>query len=136
MSPLLSATNPCGPELGTGSGYSLMWPVAGSSRPSLLAFCPVYQREPSGATAGSWGRDCGVGRAYSLIVTLSGLTAAKAKATISNAGRADTLRMTLTSTDYYHARRGVGHEGEFIEARGSEVQSAAAESGGVVAAIG
>ena len=46
---------------------SLNTPVFGSSRPSLLAPCPVYQSEPSGASAGSCGRDLAVGTSYSFI---------------------------------------------------------------------
>src|SRR4029077_7665690 len=65
----LSATRPCGPELGVFSGYSLNSPVFGSSRPSLFTPWPVYQSEPSGASAGSCGRDRGVGTSYSLICT-------------------------------------------------------------------
>src|SRR5882724_7182923 len=71
MLPFLSATSPCGPELGVFKGYSLNSPVFGSSRPSLFAPCPVYQSEPSGASAGSCGRDFGVGTSYSLICTFS-----------------------------------------------------------------
>src|SRR5437763_3395768 len=69
MLPSLSATRPCGPELGVFSGYSLNTPVFGSSRPSLFALWPVYQRDPSGASAGSCGRERGVGTSYSLIWT-------------------------------------------------------------------
>ena len=71
MLPSLSATSPCGPELGVFKGYSLNSPVFGSSRPNLFAPCPVYQSEPSGATAGSCGRDFGVGTSYSWICTSS-----------------------------------------------------------------
>src|SRR5579864_4382867 len=78
MLPCESATRPWGPEPGVFSGYSLKAPVEGSRRPSLLAPCPVYQSAPSGARAGSCGRDFGVGTSYSLIVTLSVPTAAKA----------------------------------------------------------
>src|SRR6516225_4827118 len=78
MLPSLSATKPCGPEPGAFSGYSLNCPVWGSSRPSLFAPCAVYQSEPSGATAGSCGRDFGVGSSYSLIGTLRVPTAANA----------------------------------------------------------
>jgi hypothetical protein len=46
-------------------------PVFGSSRPSLFAACPVYQSEPSGASAGPCGRDLGVGTSYSLICAVS-----------------------------------------------------------------
>src|SRR5229473_7537 len=77
MFPSLSATSPCGPELGVLRGYSLNSPVFGSSRPNLFAPCPVYQSEPSGATAGSWGRDFGVGTSYSWISTFSIPTVAK-----------------------------------------------------------
>src|ERR1022692_283252 len=71
MLPSLSATSPCGPELGVFKEYSLNSPVFGSSRPSLFAPCPVYQSEPSGASAGSGGRDFGVGTSYSWIWTFS-----------------------------------------------------------------
>src|SRR5215831_3279002 len=70
--PSRSATSPCGPESGVFNGYSLNWPVFGSRRPNLLAVCPVYQSEPSGASAGSCGRDLGVGTSHSLMVTLGG----------------------------------------------------------------
>src|SRR5205085_3041001 len=53
--PSLSTWSPCGPELGVGSGNSLNCCVAGSKRPMVLARCAVYQIDPSGATAGSWG---------------------------------------------------------------------------------
>src|SRR5579863_2462766 len=69
MLPSLSATSPCAPELGVFKGYSLNSPVFGSSRPNLFAPCPVYQSEPSGASAGSCGRDFGVGTSYSWIGT-------------------------------------------------------------------
>jgi hypothetical protein len=39
--------------------------------PNLFAACPVYHSEPSGASAGSCGRDFGVGTSYSRICTLS-----------------------------------------------------------------
>src|SRR5271166_2599713 len=71
MLPSLSATSPCGPELGVFKEYSLNSPVLGSSRPSLFASCPVYQSEPSGASAGSCGRDFGVGTSNSRICTSS-----------------------------------------------------------------
>src|ERR1700758_1581341 len=67
--PSWSATNPCGPESAVFNGNSLNCPVFGSKRPSLLAIWPVYQRAPSGAAAGSWGREWGVGTSHSLIVT-------------------------------------------------------------------
>src|SRR5882762_4877316 len=69
MLPSLSATKPWGPESRVFSGYSLNSPVFGSSRPSLFAPWPVYQSEPSGASAGSCGRDRGVGTSYSWICT-------------------------------------------------------------------
>src|ERR1700689_346270 len=71
MLPSLSETSPCGPELGVFKGYSLNSPVVGSSRPSLFAAWPVYQSDPSGASAGSCGRDFGVGTSYSWICTFS-----------------------------------------------------------------
>src|SRR5438876_2694114 len=71
MLPSLSATKPWGPESRVFSGYSLNSPVFGSSRPSLFVAWPVYQSEPSGAKAGSCGRDRGVGTSYSLICTFS-----------------------------------------------------------------
>src|ERR1700745_4462814 len=67
MFPCESATRPCGPESAVSSGNSLICPVLGSSLPSLFAICPVYQREPSGATAGASGREFGVGRSNSLM---------------------------------------------------------------------
>src|SRR5215470_13846751 len=76
MLPSLSATSPWGPELGVFSGYSLKVPVLGSSRPNLFAPCPVYQSAPSGASAGSCGRDFAVGTSYSLIDTFKVATAA------------------------------------------------------------
>src|SRR5215472_190051 len=82
--PSLSATSPCGPDLGVFKGYSLNSPVFGSRRPSLFAPCPVYQSEPSGASAGSCGRDFGVGTSYSLICTLKVVTAADAATTAAN----------------------------------------------------
>ena len=44
MAPCWSATKPCGPEWGVLSEYSWNTPVFGSSRPILLAPCPVYQK--------------------------------------------------------------------------------------------
>src|SRR5262245_58312664 len=63
--PSLSATKPCGPALGVFRGNYLIVPVWGSNRPSTLANCPVYHREPSGATSGSCGREPGVGTVHS-----------------------------------------------------------------------
>src|SRR5579862_6159506 len=77
MLPCVSATNPCGPELGVFSVNSLNTPVFGSSRPSLLAPCPVYQSEPSGPRAGSCGRDLAVGTSYSFIFTARTATEAE-----------------------------------------------------------
>jgi hypothetical protein len=62
MFPSLSATSPCGPELGVFSGNSLNVPVLGSSRPSLFAIWPVHQSAPSRATAGSCGSISGSAR--------------------------------------------------------------------------
>src|SRR5882724_7935672 len=86
MLPSRSATNPCAPEPGVLSGYSLILPVFGSNRPSLFDFCPVYQSDPSGATAGSWGRESGVGSSYSLMTTL-GSAAKRTEPTSANARR-------------------------------------------------
>src|SRR5882724_10064337 len=86
MLPSRSATNPCAPEPGVLSGYSLILPVFGSNRPSLFDFCPVYQSDPSGATAGSWGRESGVGSSYSLMTTFAS-EANKDKATNANKAR-------------------------------------------------
>src|SRR5437660_7936047 len=95
MLPSLSATNPCGPELGVFSGYSLNSPVFGSNRPSLFAPCPVYQSEPSGASAGSCGRDFGVGTSYSLISTFSVSTATNPASVAAKANR-QTLGRDIT----------------------------------------
>src|SRR5437870_5449671 len=104
MLPSLSATKPCGPEPGVFSGYSLNSPLFGSSRPSLFASCPVYQSEPSGATAGSCGRDFGVGTSNSLIVTL-GDAAIRAVLTATQingpASRALGTRMGLLPQEHY-----------------------------------
>src|SRR5438132_13719846 len=70
MLPLLSATRPCGPDPSIGNGYSLICPVVVSTRPSLLANCPVYQSAPSGVASGSCGREPLVGTAHSLKLTL------------------------------------------------------------------
>ena len=53
-------------------GYSLIWPVFGSTRPSTLFIWPVYQSDPSFAASGSCGRDPGVGTCHALIETLAG----------------------------------------------------------------
>src|ERR1051325_3056954 len=76
--PSLSATSPCGPELGVLSGYSLNSPVLGSSRPNLFVCIAVYQSEPSGANVGSCGKDFAAGRSYSLISTLGAAAIAAA----------------------------------------------------------
>src|SRR5438309_12082093 len=96
MLPSLSATSPCGPELGVFKGYSLNSPVFGSSRPSLFAPWPVYQSEPSGASAGSCGRDRAVGTSYSLICTFRVPTAANPTTVEAN-------------TNEYSLRRNMGH---------------------------
>src|SRR5205814_6160960 len=67
--PSASAANPCGPDDGVLRGNSLNLPLTGSSRPNLLAACPVYQSDATGATAGSCGRDPGAGTSNSRIVT-------------------------------------------------------------------
>src|SRR5439155_13974386 len=67
--PSLSAARPCGPESGVFNEYSLISPDFGSKRPSLFANCPVYHSAPSEATAGSCGREFGVGTSYSRITT-------------------------------------------------------------------
>ena len=46
------------------SVYSLMALVFGSSRPSLLASCPLHQIEPSRAASGSCGREPWVGTSH------------------------------------------------------------------------
>src|SRR5580704_5502137 len=69
MLPSRSATKPCGPSFSPLSGYSLKFPVGGSSRPSLLTICSVNQREPSVPTAGSWGWAPFVGTVHSRILT-------------------------------------------------------------------
>src|SRR5271167_3190935 len=76
--PSLSGTSPYGPDDGVFKGYSLNCCVLGSNRPSTFAICPVYHTEPSGANAGSWGRDPAVGTCHSLIETstLPGITTA------------------------------------------------------------
>jgi len=95
MLPSLSATKPWGPESRVFSGYSLNSPVFGSSRPSLFAPWPVYQSEPSGASAGSCGRDRGVGTSYSLISTFRVPTVANPAS-------------VATNTNGYSLRRGIG----------------------------
>src|SRR5262249_50610246 len=72
MLPSLSSIRPCGPECSVFSGYSLIFPVFGLSRPSTLAIWPVYQSEPSLAAKGSCGRDPGVGACQVLIEILAG----------------------------------------------------------------
>src|SRR5215475_15025073 len=89
--PCWSATSPCGPDSGVFSGYSLNSPVLGSRRPSLLAICPVYQSEPSGATAGSCGRELGVGTSHSLIETFAVDAAKRTAATASTTAQRNTL---------------------------------------------
>ena len=69
MFPSLSGCRPCGPELGVGSGNSLNCSVFGSKRPTTFARWPVYQTEPSGATAGSCGYGGVLGVSHSSIFT-------------------------------------------------------------------
>src|SRR5574341_2059910 len=71
MFPPLSAVSPCGPDSGTLRGYSRIFPVFGSSRPMALDCIAVYQSAPSGETAGSWGKEPGVGRSHSWIRTVA-----------------------------------------------------------------
>src|SRR6266481_1614690 len=75
MFPSLSATRPCGPEFFPSTReYSLNVPVAGSSRPSLLAIWSVNHSAPSSPTAGSCGCAPFVGTSHSRIVTFRSLT--------------------------------------------------------------
>src|SRR5262245_9139544 len=55
-----------------------MRPVSGFSLPILFAFCSVNHREPSGATAGSWGSALAVGSSYSLMSMAKGAASAQA----------------------------------------------------------
>src|SRR5215813_9137504 len=95
--PSWSATNPCAPESGVLSGNSLMVPVFGSRRPSLFAICPVYQSEPSGASAGSCGREFAVGRSNSLIDTFAGLAAANVSVTATAISAISLQRVMIPS---------------------------------------
>ncbi len=72
MLPLLSSTSPCGAVSGVLSGNSLTWPVFGSTRPSRLVICPVYQMAPSRVASGSCGREPGIGTCHSLMSTRAG----------------------------------------------------------------
>src|ERR1700720_2752473 len=96
MSPVLSATRPCGPEPDVLSGYSLNWPLLGSNRPSTLALKPVYHREPSGAASGSCGKVFAFGRSHSRMEAFAvwawAATARKA-ATAVMSGRNDLVNM-------------------------------------------
>src|ERR1019366_6315348 len=94
MFPSLSATRPCGPDFGVFKGYSLNSPVLGSSRPNLFTPCPVYQSEPSGATAGSCGLDFGVGTSYSWIRTFSVPTVVEPASVAANMNKT-TLRKDM-----------------------------------------
>src|SRR5215472_6380488 len=107
MLPSWSATSPCGPESGVLRGNSLISPLFGSRRPSLLASCPVYQRELSGAIAGSWGRDLGVGTSNSFIDTLAVL-AARLSAMAARTAEAAMIfqRLMVTSMDLEFKRKG------------------------------
>src|SRR5437868_13303452 len=98
MLPSRSATRPCGPESGVLSGYSLKCPVVGSSRPNLLAACPVYQSDPSGATAGSCGRELGVGTSNSLIDTFIEAATRTVTAKVTQAGTSMSFRTRITDT--------------------------------------
>ena len=62
------SSRPCGPDPGVFSGYSLISPVFGSTRPSTFANMPVHQIEPSGAARGSCGREPSDGTIHSLDV--------------------------------------------------------------------
>src|SRR5438067_8969316 len=92
MLPSLSATIPCGPEFGVGSANSLNCSVAGSKRPTTLARWPVYQIEPSGATAGSCGYGGLLGVSHSSIFT-STLSTGDAARTTATAATASTARI-------------------------------------------
>src|SRR5579864_8917700 len=92
MLPSLSATRPCGPDPAVFNGYSLKAPVLGSRRPSLLAPWPVYHSEPSGASAGSCGRDFGVGTSYSLICTFRVAGAAHAMREVASTNHGNLRR--------------------------------------------
>src|SRR3954465_10453839 len=72
MLPSASAVNPCGPDSGVGSAYSLIAPVCVSTRPRRFENWPVYHMPPSGVASGSCGRDLSVGTAHSLNVTFAG----------------------------------------------------------------
>src|SRR5215475_11739223 len=108
--PCWSATSPCGPDSGVFSGYSLNSPVFGSRRPSLLAICPVYQSEPSGATAGSCGRALGVGTSHSLMETLAGDAATHTAATASTTAHRNALRDFIVGSLMRPTRSGASRE--------------------------
>lgn len=88
-------------------GNSLIWPVFGSSRPKLFAICPVYQREPSGASAGSCGRELGVGRSNSLMETLAVLAASKSAPATTNKKDAAYLQSLIETSSFCCACRTV-----------------------------
>src|SRR6185503_7765654 len=69
--PCGSSASPCGWLL-AGTSNSLICPVRGSRRPSLLAYWPVHQIDPSAAACESCGREPSVGASHSLIVTVAG----------------------------------------------------------------
>src|SRR4030095_9007696 len=71
MFPFVSSASPCGWVL-AGRSNSRIWPVRGSSRPSLLANWPVHQTDPSAAACESCGRDPSVGALHSLMLTVAG----------------------------------------------------------------
>src|SRR5947208_7698762 len=98
MLPCESATKPCGPDPAVLSGNSLNFCVAGSSLPNLLAACPVYQSDPSGATAGSCGRELGVGTSNSLIDTFIEAATRTVTAKVTQAGTSMSFRTRITDT--------------------------------------
>src|SRR6266498_4723471 len=98
MLPSLSAARPCGPEPSVFSGYSLISPVFGSSLPSLFANWPVYHSAPSAATAGSCGREFGVGTSYSRMVTLRSLVIGRDAQKMSK-GTREKRRILFSMTD-------------------------------------
>src|SRR6187399_3472942 len=87
MLPSLSSIRPCGPEFGVLRSHSRICPVLRSSRPSLLAFCAVYQSAPSGVASGSCGCEFGVGVAHSVIVTFAFCCARSVPTTPGNTTR-------------------------------------------------
>src|SRR6266568_2948974 len=103
MFPSRSAASPCGPESAVGSLNSVICPVAGSNRPSRFAFWAVYQRDPSGPTAGSCGSDPGVGRAHSRMLTFR----LPAAGLLGEAPRGSTRNVTHMTTVAMAIQRGM-----------------------------